>query len=73
MNSLDFTPSAAVALKPVETWRQLPGDPDLWHHHNGVIVNSAALAEREYFYTVIRIGLTESMVGREQHILNFKA
>lgn len=59
MNSLDFTPSAAAALKPVETWRQLPSDPDLWHHHNGVIVNSAALAEREYFYTVIRIGLTE--------------
>jgi hypothetical protein len=39
----------------VETWRQDAENPDLWHGAYGVIVNGAALIERETFYTVIRL------------------
>jgi hypothetical protein len=46
---------AVTLLKPNETWFQDSSDPDLWHHPNGLIVNGAALRERESYYTVLRV------------------
>ena len=43
------------ALKPNESWRQHPAEPDLWIGDNGLLVNTAALAEREHYYHVTRI------------------
>jgi hypothetical protein len=42
-------------LKNSEIWYQDPGDTNLWHGKHGVIVNTAALNEREFYYTVVRI------------------
>jgi hypothetical protein len=47
------------SLKQVEVWRQDESDPDLWHHANGLMINSAALVEREAYYIVVRIRLGE--------------
>ena len=38
-----------------EVWRQDSLDADLWHGSKGVIVNSAALEEREVYFEVIRL------------------
>ena len=37
-----------VLGKPTE-WRQLPSAPDLWEGDHGVLINTAALRERETF------------------------
>lgn len=37
----------------LEHWTQDASDPDLWHGPQGLIVNSAALAERRPFYTLL--------------------
>lgn len=42
-------------LKPKETWQQDAQETDLWHGAHGVIVNSIALREREFFYEVVRV------------------
>lgn len=42
-------------LKHTEVWQQNPESPDFWHGPNGVIINTAALNEREFYYNVIRI------------------
>lgn len=67
MKASPISPTVA-ALRPIETWRQDPSDLDLWHHQHGLIVNSAALAEREAFYRVIRVGAAESPYRQEQQL-----
>jgi hypothetical protein len=43
------------ALKKTEVWYQDPEDGNLWHGTHGVIVNTAALVEREFFYNIERV------------------
>ena len=47
-----------LASKPSE-WRQLPGEPDLWQGEHGVLINTAALREREAFFEVTRVAATD--------------
>jgi hypothetical protein len=42
-------------LKNTEVWQQDPEDGNLWHGQHGVIVNTAALIEREFFYNIERV------------------
>jgi hypothetical protein len=42
-------------LKNTEVWYQDPEDGNLWHGTHGVIVNTAALVEREFFYNIERV------------------
>jgi hypothetical protein len=42
-------------LKESEVWQRDPEDTDLWHSKHGVIVNTAALEEREFYFDVIRV------------------
>jgi hypothetical protein len=44
----------------VEKWWQDTQDLDLWHGEHGLIINTAALQEREAFYTVVRLPCTVS-------------
>jgi hypothetical protein len=60
-------------LRPIETWRQDPSDLDLWHHQQGLIVNSEALSERETFYRVLRVGASDALYGQEQRLSNLAA
>gem|GEM_PF-4060356 len=56
-------------LKPLEVWRQDSGDPELWHHANGLIINTAALVERETYFNIVRIRATDPQWGSEpQHL-----
>jgi hypothetical protein len=43
------------ALKKSEVWYQDLEDGNLWHGTHGVIVNTAALVEREFFYNITRV------------------
>lgn len=38
-----------------ESWQQDPYEIDLWHGANGLIVNTAALEERSYYFNVVRL------------------
>lgn len=40
--------------KPVELWTRDAQDENLWHGPHGVIVNGAALAEREAYFHIVR-------------------
>jgi hypothetical protein len=42
-------------LKNNEVWYQDPEDGNLWHGTHGVILNTAALLEREFFYNIKRV------------------
>jgi hypothetical protein len=42
-------------LKHSEVWQQDTQNPDLWHGPNGVMINTAALNEREFYYDVLRV------------------
>lgn len=42
-------------FKVNEVWYQDPEDPDLWRGEHGVIVNTSALNEREFYYEIIRV------------------
>ena len=44
-------------LKTSEVWYQDAFDNDLWHNDKGLMVNTAALDEREAFFEVIRVAL----------------
>jgi hypothetical protein len=48
-------PQDISQLKNAEIWYQDPEDANLWHGKYGVIVNTAALNEREFYYTIVRI------------------
>ncbi|CAN5810678.1 hypothetical protein BH24DEI2_BH24DEI2_11150 [soil metagenome] len=47
-----------LAGKPTELWRQLPDEPNLWEGEHGVLINTAALRERETFLDVTRVAAT---------------
>lgn len=49
------------ALKPVEVWRQVEGEPDLWHNDGGIIVNTSALDERCRFFRIVRLDVGEAL------------
>lgn len=42
-------------VKPLECWQQDPGEPDLWYGDGGVIVNTAALEERAFYFEIVRV------------------
>ena len=42
-------------VKPLECWQQDPDAPDLWHGDEGVIVNTAALEERAFYFEIVRV------------------
>ena len=42
-------------LRPLELWKQDVTDTDLWHHAGGLIVNKAALDERQGYFNIVRI------------------
>lgn len=44
-----------VLERPTEIWFQTNFDGDLWEAETGLIINTAALEEREAFLTVSRI------------------
>jgi hypothetical protein len=46
---------AEEQLKVTEVWYQDVEDSDLWFGEHGVMVNTAALEEREFYYDVIRV------------------
>jgi hypothetical protein len=48
------TPKSGDPEKPAEFWVRDAHDPDLWHGPKGVMVNGAALREREAYYRVVR-------------------
>lgn len=55
-STLKATKSKSLeALKKTEVWYQDPEDHNLWHGTHGVIVNTAALVEREFFYNITRV------------------
>lgn len=43
-----------------EIWYQDSQDADLWHGEQGLIVNTAALNERETYYKVLRIASAQT-------------
>ncbi len=49
-----------MSSRPTEQWRQLPGEPDLWQGDHGVLINTAALREREAFFEVTRVAAVGS-------------
>ncbi len=65
----DIFEEQSSTLRPVEIWRQDPSDPELWHGREGLIVNTAALLEREYYFSIIRVSGSESAYGREQPLV----
>lgn len=52
-------------FKVVERWYQDAEDSDYWHGQHRVIVNTAALNEREFYYHIIRIN-AEAGVPKER-------
>ena len=56
--------------KVSEIWYQDALESDLWHNDKGLIVNTAALNEREAFFDVTRVALnpvadsTTGLAGR---------
>jgi hypothetical protein len=42
-------------IKRTEIWYQDVEDSDLWFGEHGVMVNTAALNEREFYFEVIRV------------------
>ncbi len=56
MKHITLDASKANQTKNAELWYQDPEDSNLWHGKHGVIINTAALNEREFYYSVIRVG-----------------
>jgi hypothetical protein len=55
-------------VKATEVWYQDAEDSDLWFGEHGVIVNTAALAEREFYYEVIRVPHHPTYVTQDKGI-----
>ena len=55
MQNLQMTLDTATPLKPAEVWQQDPSDADFWHGPNGIIVNTAALKEREFYVDIVYV------------------
>ena len=47
------TPANPKSLLPIEVWKHFEGD--LWLGPKNVIINSAALEERKYFYNIVQL------------------
>ena len=47
--------NASSLVKQIECWQQDPDAPDLWHGDAGVILNTAALEERAFYFEVVRV------------------
>ncbi len=50
-----MTSTTKTQPKPIEVWQQDSQQQDLWLFTNGIMVNSAALKERESYFDIIRI------------------
>jgi hypothetical protein len=46
--------NAEQQYKTSEVWYQDPENTDFWHGKHRVIVNTAALNEREFYFDIIR-------------------
>jgi hypothetical protein len=46
---------SAEQVKTTEVWYQDVEDSNLWFGEHGVIVNTVALEEREFYYDIIRV------------------
>jgi hypothetical protein len=57
-------------LKNTEVWYQDPEDGNLWHGTHGVIVNTAALLEREFFYNIERVTAPVKSNSRKRNTIN---
>ena len=55
MQKQPTTADTTILLKPTEVWQQDPVDADFWHGPDGIIVNTAALKEREFYFDVVRV------------------
>ena len=55
MNTVSNKTYAENQLKATEVWYQDVEDSDLWFGEHGVMVNTAALNEREFYFDVIRV------------------
>ena len=55
MKHITLDTTKANQVKNAELWYQDPEDSNLWHGKHGVIINTAALVEREFYYSVVRI------------------
>ena len=47
--------NAEQHFKTSEVWYQDLEDANMWHGKHGVIINTAALNEREFYFDIIRI------------------
>jgi hypothetical protein len=48
------TPRNPKAMLEMEVWKRVEGE-DLWLGPKGVLVNSAALEERKFFYNIVQV------------------
>lgn len=53
--------ASRTELKPSEVWYQDNDSLDLWHGDNGVIINTAALDERGFYYNILRVTVQSSL------------
>ena len=52
--------------KVSEVWYQDALEPGLWHNDKGLIVNTAALQERETFFEVTRVAVNPAQTATRQ-------
>ena len=55
MQKLQTTTDTGISLKPTEVWQQDTQDADFWHGPNGIIVNTTALKEREFYFDIVLV------------------
>lgn len=48
-----------AGYKEIEIWRQDTQNQDLWHGENGVMLNTAALKERQPYFDIVKIPTAE--------------
>jgi hypothetical protein len=48
------TPRNPKTMLEMEVWKRVEGE-DLWLGPKGVMVNSAALEERKFFYNIVQV------------------
>ena len=52
-----------------EIWTQDIQDPDLWHGNYGVMVNTAALDEREVYFDITRVPSMPQMAHQHRFMI----
>jgi hypothetical protein len=68
MNTIRDRKTAGSHFKATEVWYQDVEDRDLWFGQHGVMVNTAALTEREFYYDVIRIAHHPNYQAQERGV-----